>query len=91
MAKQPDNREYITALSINQGVITLVEPNGEVAYYRQRGIGSLPNVVIPKLISMGALSSRWNTFKELPKNYSISFEDEEVMGKAFATFNAKRA
>lgn len=84
-------REHLTAISINYGIITLIEPSGEIGYYRQRGIENIPNGMIPGLINMGTLRPDWNTFKVLPKNYSIAFEDEEVMGRAHATFNVNKA
>lgn len=79
-------REYITAVSIERGIITLIEPNGTIGLYRQRGIQRLDERFELQLIAMGLLDSRWRQFKELPKNWSISFEDEEIMGKARATF-----
>lgn len=79
-------REYITAISIEMGIITLIEPNGTIGLYRQRGIQRLDKHLESQLIAMGLLDSGWRQFKELPKNWSISFEDEEIMGKARATF-----
>lgn len=79
-------REYITAISIEAGIIMLIEPEGSIGFYRQRGIGSLSAPVRAVLIRNGLLDSKWNTVKELPKNWTIEFEDEEIMGKARATF-----
>ena len=42
-----------------------------------------------ELVAAGKLASYWWSCKELPSNYSISFEDEEIMGKARATFPYK--
>lgn len=88
MAKKSSSltREYITAVSIDKGIITLIEPDGLIGFYRQRGIGSLNAAQLQILVSMGLLDARWKQAKELPKNWSISFEDEEIMGKARATF-----
>lgn len=80
-------REYVTAISIDAGIITLIEPDGQIAYYRQRGIGSLNQAQHQILISMGLLNKNWKQAKELPKHYTISFEDEEIMGKARASFS----
>lgn len=83
------NREYLTAISIINGIIVLILPDGEIGYFRQRGIQRLPNEVIANLIATNRLDRRWKAYKELPSNYSISFEDEEIMGKARATFPYK--
>ena len=79
-------RQYLTAVSVINGIITLIEPNGSIGTYRQRGIQRLSKTQISNLIQAGALNSEWNKVPELPSNYSISFEDEEIMGKARATF-----
>lgn len=80
------DREYITAICIMHGIIELIEPNGEIGYYRQRGIKSLSPVVRDRIIKDGLLDKNWGSYKELPKNYTIYFEDPEIMGRAVATF-----
>lgn len=84
--KTAQTREYITAVSIDKGIITLVEPDGRIGFYRQRGIGRLDRQKELALIQRGLLDIRWKETKELPRNWSISFEDEEIMGKARATY-----
>lgn len=80
--------ERVTAVSIEQGVIQLIEPNGEIGWYRQRGItGRLTQHQIAIAVNTKLLHPRIFELQELPKNYSISFEDEEIQGKACATFD----
>ena len=43
------------------------------------------------LIKIGALSKDWINYKELPRNYSISYEDPEIQGRALATFTERYA
>lgn len=81
-----DKREYLTAIYIDKGIIQLIEPDGRIGWYRQRGIQRLPESVILNLRVRGLLDNRWKQAKELPRNWSISFEDPEIMGKAQATF-----
>lgn len=81
-----NNREYLIAIHIDNGLITLIEPDGDIGMYRQRGIQRMTKNGLAILISNGALARDWANYKELPKNWSISFEDEEIMGKARATF-----
>lgn len=79
-------RQYLTAVTVEKGIITLIDPDGEIKQYRQRGIGRIdPRYYVP-LIKAGFLVKDWKTYKELPAHYSIEFEDEEIMGKARATF-----
>lgn len=80
------SREYLTAIHINKGIITLIDVDGQVKQYRQRGIKQIKPNVIKKLIGSDRLVPNWSSFKELPSNYSIAYEDEEVQGKARATF-----
>lgn len=80
------NREYITAISIESGIIMLIKPDGDIGFYRQRSIDTLTASEINKEISAGRLSSQWKSYQELPKNYSISFEDPQIMGRAIATY-----
>lgn len=89
-------REYLTAIAIREGIIQLIKPNGEIGYYRQRGIDkylqSCRNLleVERSLIKAGILAKDWKKYPELPRNWSISFEDPEIMGRAYATFNPDR-
>ena len=71
------NREHLTAISINRGVIMLIEP---------RGIDTLTSQELISEVRSGHLIARWGDIPELPKNYSISFEDPSIMGRAFATY-----
>lgn len=79
-------RYNLIATYIDRGVIGLILPDGNIANYRQRGIGRLSERAKSQLISMNLLRSDWMNYNELPGNFSIFFEDEEVMGKAKATF-----
>lgn len=79
-------REYITAISIEAGIITLIEPDGNIGVYRQRGISSMDPNLRMRNIQARLLNPHWAEVKELPRNWSIEFEDEEIMGKARATF-----
>lgn len=79
-------REYITAISITRGLVLLIDLDGEIRAYRQRGINTLTQGEINKEVQMGRLISTWETYNELPKNYSISFEEPRIMGRAVATY-----
>ena len=83
-------REYLTAIEIDRGIIKLIEPDGSIGFYRQRGIKGLPEDFKIKLVSLGFLHPKYNEVKELPRNYSIAFEDEEIMGRAYAKFRIPR-
>lgn len=79
--------EDILAVSIVGGIITLIEPTGLINYYRQRGIQRFTQAQIAFAINSGALDPDWANYPELPRYYHIYFEDEEIMGKAKATFS----
>ena len=84
-------RRTLIAVTIVAGIITLVDEKGAICYYRQRGITNIPPQAKLYLINAGFLHRNWNTFKELPSNISIKYEDEEILGKARATFPLKEA
>lgn len=79
-------RQYLTAVSIVAGIITLIDYTGNIQYYRQRGIKRFSDKQRQVLISSGLLVQNWEKYKELPSNISISFEDPEVMGRAQASY-----
>lgn len=79
-------RQYLTAVTIVSGIITLIDYNGNICYYRQRGISRLSDKQRQVLINAGLLQRNWEKYKELPSYISISFEDPSVMGKARATY-----
>lgn len=84
-------RKYLTATTIIAGIITLIDENGEIKYYRQRGITQLSDEFKMQLINVGFLDRYWYNYKELPRDITVSFEDEEIMGKASASFPSKKA
>lgn len=86
-----NNRRHLTAITIVAGIITLIDEKGIICYYRQRGITNIPPQTKLYLINAGFLHRNWNNFKELPSNISIKYEDEEILGKARATFPIKEA
>lgn len=81
-------REYLTAVSIEKGIITVIGPNGNIFFCRQRNIQKLPPAVIAEEIQCGRLDPRWEKAPELPKNWSIKFEEPSVQGRALATYPA---
>lgn len=79
-------RQYLTAITIVSGIITLINYNGNIQYYRQRGIQKLTDMQRNKLIHLGLLQKNWEMFPELPSYISISFEDPKIMGRARASY-----
>ena len=65
-------KKELTAITIFGGIITLLEEDGTIGRYRQRGIDKLSRKTIDGLIWEGKLSPNWREFKELPKiTYSL--------------------
>lgn len=89
-ARKKVERKYLTATVIIAGIIELIDENGDIVYYRQRGINQIPQDIKVVLINKGMLNRYWANYKELPKHISISYEDEEVMGRASASFPTKQ-
>lgn len=83
-------REYLTAIAIDKGIIQLIKPDGNIGYYRQRGITKYTPDQVKNFVRKGLLIKQWDKCEELPYNWSISFEDEQIMGRAYATFNPNR-
>lgn len=84
MAQQ--ERQYLIAININAGIITLIDYNGEIKQYRQRGLNNYNEKQLKALVNMGLLDAKWQTIPELPKYKSIYFEDPETQGRAQATY-----
>ena len=85
-------KERLLAISINQGVIEVIESNGHINWYLQRGIHSLykhSREIVEREVQLGNLDYRWRELSELPNKYSIEFEDPEIQGKASATYPMK--
>ena len=77
---------YLTATYIVGGVIELIDENGCIAYYRQRGLEHISEEQKLLLISMGMLNRYWANYPELPGHVSIYYEDEEILGNAKAAY-----
>lgn len=81
----------LIAKSIDRGVIAVLTPDEGVVYYAQRGIGQYSYMLKTKLVDCGILQPLALTLPELPKKYSIIFEEPHKQGRAYATFNPKRS
>jgi hypothetical protein len=81
-----NSREYLTAIDIEAGIIKLIDPEGNVVFYRQRNIQRLPKMLIADAIASGKLHPNWERCPELPRNWSIAFEEPSIQGRAIATF-----
>lgn len=79
-------KQYITAISIQKGIINVIEPNGEIGAYAQKGIKTLSQASLHELIYKGALDPTALILTEIPANYNISFEEPSIMGRASKTF-----
>lgn len=80
------DRRYLTAVAIDRGIINLLDEYGRMQSFRQRGIKRIPEITRKRLVYIGELDGNWGEYKELPRDVTISFEDEDIMGKARASF-----
>lgn len=80
----------VTAVAIQQGVIRVIMPDGTLKDFAQRGLNKYEDRLKMEFIRRGIITPYTLTLRELPKNISIEFEDES-MGRAYASFNPKRA
>lgn len=82
--------KVLTAVSIYKGVITLIDENGEIKHYMQRGVESLSMMKKAELGRQDLLDfDSALTYKDLPKDISLEFEDP-CQGKVYVTYNEKR-
>ncbi len=70
----------VTLVSISGGILTVVEPDGGLSNYRQRGIRELDIDTIEKEVNAGRLNANSLVMMDIPYNYVIIVEDEEIMG-----------
>ena len=80
-------RVYLTAVAVDRGVINVINPNGELGLYAQRGIKKLRPDEATVAIERGLINPIAFSLQELPSNYSIAFESAEHQGRAVASFN----
>lgn len=79
-------KRSLMAVSIDGGIITLINEEGEIKEYLQRGVYTMSEEKTRRLIGLGLLNKRWNDYDELPEDVSIYYEDEEIIGKANVTY-----
>jgi hypothetical protein len=82
-------RQYLTAVQIVNGIITLIDNDGRIARYRQRGIGQFTDDEKMLLVNRGLLDRQFMEFNELPSNISIQYECPDIQGKAQAKFPSR--
>lgn len=81
----------LTAVSVYKGIITLIDENGEIQHYLQRGIEKMTLKRKAELGRKNLLDFNGAVaYKDLPPNISIEFEDTQIQGRAYVTYNEKR-
>ena len=83
MAKE---KQYFTCIAIVAGIITLIDADGAIREYRQRGIENFDEKLIFVLQNLGMLDPKWRMYEVLPDNIRLCYEDEYLMGKARAFY-----
>lgn len=78
--------EYVTVVAVQKGIIQLIEPNGNIACYRQAGITKLPLKQIRLLMINDKLDINFSAYPEIPSNYVLQCEAPEIMGKVYKDF-----
>lgn len=82
--------KVLTAVSIYKGVITLIDENGDIKHYMQRGVEALSMMKKAELGRQNLLDfNSALAYKDLPKDISVEFEDPS-QGKVYVTYNEKR-
>lgn len=79
-----DENERI-AVGIDRGIISLIEPDGEIGHYAQRGITVMDRKVLNEQIYKGALNSNALMLQELPREIKLKYE-VPGMGRAAANY-----
>jgi hypothetical protein len=79
-------RHYADVINYEKGLITLVQEDGSVGVYTQRGIKELSPLEKSREVKAGRLDPNFMNFRELPGNYTLVFEAPEITGKCTATY-----
>lgn len=79
-------RVVLTAVSIYMGVIQVINKDGSIGFYAQRGIKKLKPDEQAYAIENGIINPKAFSLRELPRNYSVRFEDS-CMGRPVVNFN----
>ena len=79
-------RIYLTAISCVGGILSVLSPEGNVIYFRQRGIQKIPENTRKQLVDLGFLHPNWESVQELPTYVSLTYEDPVIMGRVRVTF-----
>ena len=82
-------RQWLTAVQIVDGIITLIDDNGRIVRYRQRGLGQFTEDEKKIMMNIGLLDKHATELKEIPSHISIQFECPDIQGKAQAKFPSK--
>lgn len=80
----------LTAVAVDKGLITVINEQGHLEHYAQRGIAIYNNEQKYALVKAGKLNPAALSFKELPRNIRIQYECPDVQGRAYATYNPNR-
>lgn len=88
-SKEVKEKVYLTALAIDRGLISLINEDGTIGYFLQRGVHCVSEEDRAKLVYKGLLVPNYKNFKELPANYKLEFEEPDIQGRARVSFYTK--
>lgn len=80
-------RRNLTCIGINQGIIGVINEDGNVETYCLRGLRKLSMPEQTHAIELGLISPKAFTLKELPSNISVIFEHPSM--RARVSFDKK--
>jgi hypothetical protein len=80
---------HLTAISTHRGIIKIIELSGSIGFYRQKGIEKLSDIVREEQVEWGWLDQNWSLAPVLPEHYKVSYEEPEIMGRFYRTYQVR--
>lgn len=83
-------RYYVTLVSYDRGIISVVNPDGKIGTYTQRGVHKLNEMQYRMAVGAGMLRPDARNFKDFPKEFTLNNERPDIMGRVKVTFNIEQ-
>lgn len=84
-----NTRELVTGISVEKGVISVIDPNGDTKMFRHPLIGGMTPEEVKERIEKGELAENLFDFDAFPNNWEIETEEPEITGDLATTIDSK--
>lgn len=80
MADNNNEKTIVTGISVEKGIISVIDPDGNIRMYRHPLVEVMPVVDVQQKMAEGVLSENLFDYHAFPNDWEIETEEPEITG-----------